>query len=365
MGIKPALDDTESELQTFSEDILKIEMTGPEQEHFTVIDVPGIFRVSSPPLTTDRDMLIVRNMVESYMKNTRTIILAVLPSNVDIATQEILKMAESADPDGARTMGVLTKPDLVTENATQETMMSLLLERRNQLRLGYCVVKNRNADDKVSTIAERVSQEKEFFEAPKWRQVVSSGRCGIESLKARLSDLLTTISKKEFPNVKSDVSKRLDACRTELQILGPSRTRESSQRIYLGNLQSKFQATTQCALNGSYESAVFEEFPSLKLITHVTKLNERFANDIWKKGHKRPFSENGEDAEKPYEATETDRDSIFTASYAKYAELQDLIEPIKYQCPRPKAANGDSIMDHIDKVYQSNRGPELGTVSTI
>lgn len=317
MGIRLTADDSESNLHTFSEDILKIEMTGPDQEHFTVIDIPGIFRVPSPPMATDRDMVTVRNMVESYMKNSRTIILAVLPSNVDIASQEILKMAEIADPDGTRTMGVLTKPDLVTENATQETIMSLVLGRRNQLRLGYCVVKNRSADDKDSTVVERVLQEKEFFDEPKWREVVDSGRCGIASLKSRLSDLLTTISKNEFPNVRIDVSKRLDTCRDELQSLGPARMRESSQRIYLGNLQSKFQTITQCALNGYYDSAVFTETPCLKLITHVTKMNKMFANDFWKKGHKRPFTGSGEDGEKPYDATETEVNSVLNASYLK------------------------------------------------
>jgi hypothetical protein len=54
-------------------------------------------------------------MVQSYFENSHTIILAVLPCNVDVTTQEILEMAERADPEGVRTIGVLTKPDLVTE----------------------------------------------------------------------------------------------------------------------------------------------------------------------------------------------------------------------------------------------------------
>jgi GTPase SAR1 family protein len=93
MGIRMSNDDTDPELRAFSEDVLKVEINGPEQEHFTVIDVPGIFRVPNPPLTTAFDVELVRNMVKKYMLNSRTVILAVLPSNVDISTQEILKMA--------------------------------------------------------------------------------------------------------------------------------------------------------------------------------------------------------------------------------------------------------------------------------
>jgi hypothetical protein len=163
MGIRMTAEDTDPSLCTFSNDTLKIEICGPEQEHFTIIDVPGIFRVSSPPFTTDADVDLVRNMVEFYIQNSRTIILAVLPSNVDITTQEILKMAEKADPGGVRTMGVLTKPDLVIEVASQKAIKDLVLGKGKQLRLGYCVVKNRGADDAQSTTIKRLAQETVFF----------------------------------------------------------------------------------------------------------------------------------------------------------------------------------------------------------
>lgn len=102
---------------TFSDDVLKVEICGPNQQHLSVIDVPGIFRNTTEGVTTDSDIEIVRNMVTRYMKNPRSVILAVIPANVDIATQEILKMAENCDTKGQRTLGVLTKPDLVDRGA--------------------------------------------------------------------------------------------------------------------------------------------------------------------------------------------------------------------------------------------------------
>lgn len=77
-------------------------------------------------------MELVRQMVGKHLSNPRSIILygdsdpemnlltdlrAVVPANVDIATQEIIQMAEDADPHGQRTLGVLTKPDLVDKGA--------------------------------------------------------------------------------------------------------------------------------------------------------------------------------------------------------------------------------------------------------
>lgn len=81
-----------------------------------------------------------------------------MPCNVDVATQEILKLSEEADPDGTRTMGVLTKPDLASEKATQDAIMDLVFGKRNPLRLGYYIVKNRSADDHTSTISDRCAQ---------------------------------------------------------------------------------------------------------------------------------------------------------------------------------------------------------------
>ena len=62
----------------------------------------------------------VRNMIISYMENPRSVILAVIPANVDVATQEILDMAEDANKKKQRTLRVLTKPDLVDRGAHHE-----------------------------------------------------------------------------------------------------------------------------------------------------------------------------------------------------------------------------------------------------
>ena len=51
----------------------------------------------------------VDNLIDKYLVQPRTIILAVIPSNQDIATVDILERAHKADPQGVRTIGVLTK----------------------------------------------------------------------------------------------------------------------------------------------------------------------------------------------------------------------------------------------------------------
>src|SRR5438034_739145 len=101
MGIRT---DTSSTSGTvFSEDILKIEVYGPDEDHLTVIDVPGIFRKPTGGVTTKEDMGLVKGLVQRYIRNDGTIILAVIPANVDVATQEILTLAADFDRSGERT----------------------------------------------------------------------------------------------------------------------------------------------------------------------------------------------------------------------------------------------------------------------
>ncbi|KAL1638192.1 hypothetical protein SLS58_008932 [Diplodia intermedia] len=83
--------------KTFASDVLSIEVAGPEQSHLTIIDVPGIFQRVTKDVTTKEDKDFVKAMVFDYMKNPRSVMLTVIPANVDVATQLILEMAEDVD----------------------------------------------------------------------------------------------------------------------------------------------------------------------------------------------------------------------------------------------------------------------------
>ncbi|PHH83192.1 hypothetical protein CDD83_3039 [Cordyceps sp. RAO-2017] len=355
MGLRMNTEDGDaSGSGAFSQDILKIEIHGPDQSHLTVIDVPGIFRVATPGLTTEEDITLVENMVKSYMDNSRTIILAVMPCNVDIATQEILKLAEVADPNGARTMGVLTKPDLANEAATQQAVIDLVLGKRSNLKLGYYLVKNRGADDKTSTLAQRAKAEKAFFMAPPWTRV--SDRCGVTALKERLSRLLMKISKEELPHVKADVEERLRKSQTDLETMGPARSNQHSQRQYLGKLAGRFQDVAKAALNGYYSGeTLFKTNPEFRLITRIIQMNDVFSSTFWSRGHCFEFPSSGD--------TESAESHVhpklpYQVPLTEYRELHRIIDTDKYDCPEPV---GGKIMDCIRAVHQSSRGPELGT----
>lgn len=74
---------------TFSNDVLRLEISGPLQEHLNVIDVPGIFKSTTKSLTFKAEVDLVRCMVRLYMKSPRSVMLTVIPANIDVASREI------------------------------------------------------------------------------------------------------------------------------------------------------------------------------------------------------------------------------------------------------------------------------------
>ncbi|KAI8660400.1 hypothetical protein NCS57_01017200 [Fusarium keratoplasticum] len=369
MGIKSGSDD-DSTGSAFSRDILRVEISGPNEDHLTVIDVPGMFENVTPGVTTKEDIDLVKDMVRNYIKESRTIILAVVPCTGDIANQKILTLAKEVDPEGKRTLGVLTKPDLAVEQATKAVVVNLVNGNRRDLVLGYCVVKNRGADDTSSSAEERNLKEENFFREAPWSKLPAD-RLGIPALKARLQHLLMDRIKSEFPKVRSDLMTMLKKNEALLENMGESRSTTEQQRVYLGRIASRFTQIKNCGLDAYYSrNKIFHEQEELRLITRIREINEAFANVVFDKGHTRNFqppgekdSEGSSSGDSDVESQVTIRDDLyddemtFVIPLVGEQELGDSILHEAYCCPDPE----DDILAFIEKEYRSSRGYELGT----
>ncbi|KAI1874809.1 uncharacterized protein JN550_002238 [Neoarthrinium moseri] len=292
MGIQISSDENNETVTTafpaFSEHILKIEICGPGQEHFTVIDVPGIFRRETAGLTTERDINLVRKMVKKFMSNERTIILAIIPSNVDAATQEILKLAKEVDPTMTRTMGVLTKPDLNIERATQKIAIDHVTGKRSDLTMGYYIVKNRGSDDDKKSLKECQRDEAQFFAQEPWSILQSTGRAGTSALKIQVRKVLSNLIKSEFPKLKQEVSSELEHLHKRRDAMGVSRNNPQAQRALLSTICTRFQSSVRDGLDANYmtNKSLFSH-DSLRLITRVLELSEIYSEIMTKQGRTR------------------------------------------------------------------------------
>ena len=104
--------------------------------NLSLIDLPGIAKVAIGSQPKDIEAQII-NLIRFYIENPNTIILTVLPANVDLANSDALKLALSVDPQGDRTIGVVTKLDLMDEGTNA---VNLLQGKVFNLRLGKCLM---------------------------------------------------------------------------------------------------------------------------------------------------------------------------------------------------------------------------------
>ncbi|KAL8922583.1 MAG: hypothetical protein Q9208_005087 [Pyrenodesmia sp. 3 TL-2023] len=350
--------------KSFSDDVLKIEVSGPDQQHLSVIDVPGIFRKVTEGVTTKDDIANVRAMVQRYMDNPRSVILAVISANVDIANQEILDMAQRYDPDGQRTLGVLTKPDLVDRGA-EGPVLALVQGTAHKLTLGWSMVKNPSQEDlDFGEAFDRHASEKTFFKTKAPWSTLDGDRVGIRSLRLRLVDLLTAIVRKEFGHVRADVNQSLKAYEKTLKALGPSRETKEQQRRYLLNLATRFQAMTIQAIEAQYSGDdAFDSEPSLRLATAVVNRNESFSNDVWHKGHTMEFKQETVSPEAMPEIEVPVCEDLSKESErhdTRYSTNPEDLDDLLYSEPIPPTPE-TGIIDWLHAVYKEARGFEIGT----
>jgi len=189
--------------QIFSSHALRLEIAGPQQEDLSVIDVPGIFRIPTPGLATRSDVALAKGMVLGYTENPRSVMLTVIPANVDIATQEIIDFAAELDPAGDRTLGVLTKPDLV-DPGTEPRVVDLIEGRTRPMKLGWHVVRNPGQQQISDPSINRHELELNFFRTKSPWNDIAEDQVGIKSLRSRLKDVLSSLVRREFPRVSVD-----------------------------------------------------------------------------------------------------------------------------------------------------------------
>uniref|UniRef100_A0A3Q2VFS5 Interferon-induced GTP-binding protein Mx n=1 Tax=Haplochromis burtoni TaxID=8153 RepID=A0A3Q2VFS5_HAPBU len=150
-----------------SSELISLEIASPDVPDLTLIDLPGIARVAVDGQSADIGDKI-KTMIQTVISKQETINLVVVPCNVDIATTEALNMAKLVDPDGERTLGILTKPDLV-DKGTEENVVKIVHNEVIPLKKGYMVVKCRGQKEiteKVS-LSEALKNEEAFFKEHK------------------------------------------------------------------------------------------------------------------------------------------------------------------------------------------------------
>ncbi|KAF9346160.1 hypothetical protein BGX26_002353 [Mortierella sp. AD094] len=188
-----------------SDKVLEITISGPTLTLLTIIDSPGYINTT----VDDQGKSIVetvRTINTGYIKDSRTIILAVVPANVDLNNIFVLGESERYDPTNERTIPIVTKPDTV-EPDLLPNLIYTLLNKRKFMKLGYLVMKNSAFKDIDISWDEARQHEDNFFKSSElWRQVP-------ENRKGRIS--------KELPFLKKEILDLIGGCEKEIVSMGP------------------------------------------------------------------------------------------------------------------------------------------------
>ncbi|CAF9916549.1 hypothetical protein IMSHALPRED_003231 [Imshaugia aleurites] len=275
----------------FSKNILRVEISGQDKPKLTVVDLPGLIHSESRH-QSPADVELISNLVQSYMKNPRSVILAVVSAKNDYANQIILKRAKEVNPEGSRTLGLITKPDTLPSGSDSEADFVNLASNDNiQFRLGWHIVKNRDYQSHHSSAEERDRSEAQFFSEGIWRDLPRD-MVGIASLNVRLSNILLDQIKRYLPRLMEDIQSSIEGCKTKLAKLGDGRSTAEEQRQFLLKLSQSFQALCRAATNGNYDDKFFgdpssDEEYCKRLRAVVQNLNLGFSDLMRRKGHRR------------------------------------------------------------------------------
>ena len=186
---------------------INLRIYSPHVLNLTLIDLPGLTKVpvGDQPLDVEQQ---IRDMILSFISKSNCLILAVTPANIDLANSDALQMAKNVDPNGLRTIGVITKLDLMDQGTdAREIMENKLLP----LRRGYVGVVNRSQKDiegRKDIKAAMAAERKFFLSHPAYRHMAE--RMGTPYLQRVLNQQLTNHIRETLPALRDrlQVSRR-------------------------------------------------------------------------------------------------------------------------------------------------------------
>ncbi|KAJ2779528.1 vacuolar protein sorting-associated protein 1 [Coemansia javaensis] len=255
---------------------INLRVFSPNVLTLTLVDLPGLTKVpvGDQPKDIERQ---IREMIMTYTTKPNAIILAVTAANTDLANSDGLKLARDVDPDGARTIGVLTKVDLMDKGTD---VIDILAGRVIPLRLGYVPVVNRGQKDIQTkrSIQSALENERNFFEGhPSYQS--KAQYCGTPFLARKLNLLLMHHIKITLPEIKAKIAATLAKYRAELEHLGDPLTDAAGQAANTTlSIITEFCAGFRSALEGQSTDLSTYELSGGARISFV--FHEIFSNGI-------------------------------------------------------------------------------------
>ncbi|XP_077591540.1 dynamin-2 isoform X3 [Stigmatopora nigra] len=193
---------------------INLRVYSPNVLNLTLIDLPGMTKVAVGDQPVDIEHQI-RDMLLQFITKDSCLILAVTPANMDLANSDALKIAKEVDPQGLRTIGVITKLDLMDEGTDAK---DILENKLLPLRRGYVGVVNRSQKDidgKKDIRAALAAERKFFLSHPAYRHIAE--RMGTPHLQKALNQQLTNHIRDTLPGLRSKLQSQMLSLEKEVE----------------------------------------------------------------------------------------------------------------------------------------------------
>ena len=242
----------------------------------TLVDLPGLTKVPIGDQPTDIEKQ-TRNLISEYIAKPNSIVLAVSPANVDIVNSEALKLARHVDPMGRRTIGVLTKLDLMDHGTNA---LDILSGRVYPLKLGFIGVVNRSQQDIQGnkSMADALQSEREFFRMhPAYRNMAT--RCGTQFLAKTLNSTLMSHIRERLPDIKARLNTLMGQTQQELASYGDVKfTGKEHRGSLILQLMTRFATSFISSIDGTSSEISTKELCGGARIYYI--FNSVFGNSL-------------------------------------------------------------------------------------
>lgn len=246
-------------------DPIKVTIYSHSCPDLTLVDLPGIAKVKKKGSSQGTDIeSVTKGMCKLYCAQERTIILCVCQANVDIATQDSLQMVEQLDPEGERTLGVLTKLDIM--NAGTDAL-SILRGEEVDLRHGFIAVKGRNQQQlkQGMSVMESIEEERKYFDSTEPYKSFSERNTtlGTPVLINRISSIMNKHIKKTLPSIIKEIKEMVDETLQKIEALGvPVPEGDSGKMTKIWEMVQKFVKAYEDTIKGKYSRVKSEKEPT-------------------------------------------------------------------------------------------------------
>lgn len=232
--------------QVVSEEPITLKLYSPNVPNLTLVDLPGL--VENPVQDQPTDVVQKMNdLVFKYISNKNCIILAISSATTDIADSKSIAMSKKVDPQGRRTLGVLTKLDLMDEGTNA---MDVLSGKKIKLELGIIGVVNRSFKEVQDgkCFEDQVKKERQFLQL----HYPTLAACnGTGYLIKRVSKLLMKTIQGTLPDIKRLVEQLVDKYQEELEEIGePTEFVDKGKDAILLELLTKFVESYTAQVDG-------------------------------------------------------------------------------------------------------------------